>query len=356
MAMENNQLVVDSMFDRIQARNGLVAKNQSQMNKLLPMLNLAAKQEVAPELIQQRLETQRDKLLEAETLVAKTIKSLAPLAQVDKATKMKKLTLGVKRLRGVLDSGAPKGTAKALKLAINEMQSIRAGVYTDQEMAKSEFKVPYLELAMAEVQGRQTGNNKLIQQLELKRQGVDIQEQEEVRLYEDFSSILETTKAEGSKSQMEAIRDQEWVVIRAPLIPMPKKGVLNPDRFKAAGFNCESMAGYPMFRSQLVIGINRNMLDRPDAHLTAESTDKEKAKARAAVAKAIPREALLKAAVKVKRIVEKQTGQRLFFVDERPHGAAGGSWFWLMSENQINKLAANFPGGQIQLLNFGFAF
>lgn len=41
--MENNQRVVDSCFDRMQARNGLTAKNQSQLGKLIPMLQLGAK-------------------------------------------------------------------------------------------------------------------------------------------------------------------------------------------------------------------------------------------------------------------------------------------------------------------------
>lgn len=332
--MENNQRVVDSAFDRLQARNGLSAKNQSQMTKLLPILSMAGKPEEDKVLTQAKLEGRVAAIQEFLTLVLGLIPRVSNLAELSLNQRSSRVTQTLRTLNGVRP--VP-GSTKAYRAAVNELQSIREGIRTDHPMDDEDYSVVMLDKLAQKLLDLRITTNKALADLHKPVDEIPADDKDEA-LYADFASVLASAQEEAKSTDLASIKDREWTVVRAPVIPMAKGGIMEVSKFVRAGINCTSMAGYPMFRNQLIVGINRHMLDesKPGAP--------------------IPREALFKAASRVKRILERKTGQRLQFVDDRPHGAQGGSWFWLMPERELDAFAMCCPGQRVQLLNWGFAF
>jgi hypothetical protein len=334
--VENNQRVANSTFDRIQARNGLAAKNQSQMTKLLPILSMAGKREEDPELVQVRLEN-RGKALKSRLQEVLSIQGrLANLSDQPVNIRRSRVRQSLLILEGFKSLS---GVNKPIKAVINELRSILEGMTSGAEMQDSDYSVVWIDYALDKIRSAIYANEKALRELHMSEEELESQPEEE--LYKGFEEVLASAREEANAADLASIKTREWTVVRAPIVPMSKSGIFDATKFQKNGIKCDNMAGYPMFRNQLVIGINKAMLN---------VTDKERSSGAA-----IPRERVLSAATKVKRILEKKTGQRLQFVDQRPHGAQGGAWFWLMPERELNAFAACCPGQRIQLLNWGFS-
>lgn len=334
--MINEQLVVDSKFDRIQARNGLAAKNMSQMTKLLPILSMAGKREEDPEIAQARLEDRGRALkarLQEVLAVQGRLVNLVTLPLNTRRSRVKQSLLTLEGLKPI------SGISKPMKAVINELRSISEGMVTGVAMEDSDYSIVWMDHAVEKIRAAIQSNDKALRELHMTDEELEAQPEEE--LYQGFEAVLASAREEASAADIASIRDREWTVVRVPVVPMSKSGIFDAAKFQKNGIKCDNMAGYPMFRRQLVVGINKAMLD---------ITDKERASG-----VAIARERVLAAATRVKRILEKKTGQRLQFVDQRPYGASGGAWFWLMPERELNAFAACCPGQRIQLLNWGFS-
>jgi hypothetical protein len=333
--MKNPQLVVDSNFDRAQARRGLTAKNQSQMTKLLPILQLSGKKGPEPEQVIAKLETRAVKLKELKVKLDKTNVSLSKLYVVERDQQLKKLSANLKKIKAILEEGAPIGVSKHLKACLNELTSLREGVYTGAELDEEGATVLTVAEAVTHVTQLIASNKKTIARTKAEMVGASVEDDESY--YADVTKVLAATQQQSQN--LDGLKTRPFVVARAPVIPMAKSG-LNPTKLQQQGFKTDNMAGYPVMHNQLVLGINKSML---------ELKDKEKSKS-------IKSDRVFAEALKVKAVIEKQTKQKLFFVDEKPHGASGGSWFWLMPEREINAFAKAFPDRHVSLLRFGFAF
>lgn len=335
--MKNPQRIADSLFDRVQARSGLTAKNQSQMVKLLPMLELSGKKEKDASQVKAALELRTSKLKLLKARLSKTVVSVSKLYVVDKTQQLKKLTAALKTVKGIIDDKPPIGISKQLRACVNELTSLREGVYTGAAVDKKTLSIIACTKALQHVDELIASNTKTVERTVAEAAGMAVASREDEYMYSDIAKVLEQTQKESEN--INSLQKRPFVLTRVPIIPL-SKGPISVDKLKSAGFKADNLGGYPVLHNQLALGINKSMLDLKEREQ----------------GKSIDPARILAQATKIKKMIEKQMKTKLYFVDEKPYGAVGGAWFWLMSDRELKVFAATFPGKHVQITRFGFAF
>lgn len=322
--------VADNAFDRIQARNGLGNKTQSQMDRIVAALQASGKPLEEEAVVQSKLEARVAKLNTLQADLTKMEVRLAELPLLEPARQLKRITSQMKAIETILASKPPVGVSRHLKMCMNELTSLREGVYLGAAKKRKALAVATVTAAIQAIgELRETSASRLTK---IKAAGSD-----DNLFSDDALRVIKDNAAESEK--LDAIHRKPFVIARIPLVPVAKS-FLTTDKLKHMGFKAESLGGYPVVHNQLVIGINKKMLD-----------EKQQAKG----AKITPQH-WLDAADKIRKLVQKQTSRKLFFVSEKPYGAQGGAWFWLMSERELSLFASAFPGKRVQMESWGFAF
>lgn len=332
--MKNVQRVVDSNFDKKQARSGLAAKNLSQMNKLLPQLQLAGKKEKDKATVQASLEERGEKLKALRKKLYSSAVALSKLHVVAKKQQLTLLTAALKKVTSIIDDKPPVGVSKHLKACVNELRSLREGVYVGTAMDKKTLSIIACNKAWEHVDTLIEANKKSVERMKAAAAGIEIDADSE-DMYGDIAKVLKQTQKESDN--LNALTKRPFVITRVPIIPLSKT-TISIDKLKLKGFKADNLGGYPVLHNQLVLGINKSMLNQKDPSKPIKSED------------------ILEQAKKVKSMIEKQYKMKLVFVDEKPYGAQGGAWYWLMPERELNMFASTFPGSRVQLTRFGFAF
>jgi hypothetical protein len=328
---KNEMRIADSNFDRLQARSGLTAKNQSQMSKIIPMLQIGSKAGLDEE---QTLKKAEDRVLSLEALALRfedATRKLWTLHKVDHDRQMKRLTIALEFLVLASKSKPPHGTSKGLRSCINEMTSLREAAYMDELTtavidlsSMKEFHVLLLKLLERA-------------KLDLQNVGTVVETNHDPVFGTEIVDVIRSTV---EQSVLPSLVGKPYVVAKVPVIPVAKS-ILSLDVLRSRGFTCVSLGGYPVIKNQLVLGINPQELGL---------TDKEKADGIS-----IPRARWLDAANRIRLAIRKETKQKIAFVDERPYGTAGTAWFWLMLESELQEFTSAFPGKSLQLRNWGVA-
>jgi len=333
--MKNPQRVVDSNFDRLQARNNLVSKNQSQMNKLLPMLELRAKKGDADSQIKAKLELRAKALVELKAKLEKATVKVSKLYVVEKPEQLKRLTSALKSVSSIMENRPPVGVSKALKACVNELTSLREGVYVGAAVDKKTLSILACTNAVKQVETLIEATKKKIENVGKDEQ--DVMAAAEEQSYQEIEKVLEMTQKESQN--IDQLHKRPFVLTRVPVIPL-SKGPLNVSVLQKVGFKTDMVSGYTVMHNQLVLGVNKQMLELK----------------KGGISRVIDTKVVLDKALEVKKMVEKQTGAKYQFVTEKPYGASGGAWFWLMTERDLNLFAKSFPGGHVKLERWGFAF
>lgn len=337
--VKNVQRIADSNFDRLQAKRGLTAKNQSQMTKLLPMLQVGSK--AGPDEAQAlaKMEARVAALKELRATLYKATVSVSKLHVVDKEQQLKKLTSARKKVVAIAASKPPVGVSKALRACVNELTSLREGVFVGTATSKKTLAIIACSNAVEHVDGliAKTQERIAAHKSETVAASGDPVFQDEV------VKVIQRTAEDAHK--LASLKDKSFVVSRVPVVAVAKT-MLDANKLKAKGFKAEDIGGYPVVHNQLVIGINKVMigLKKSDVDDQGKST------------KPIGPEKWLGAAEQVLAMIRKQTKIKYQLVDTRPYGHAGGAWFWAMPERDLNAFASAFPGKAVQLRNWGFAF
>lgn len=333
--MKNEMRVADSNFDRVQARRGLTAKNQSQLNKLIPILQMGGKKGPDEATMTARAETRQKELLKLKAKLQRLIDSVARLYVVPADQQYTKLTAARKRVVAIVEEGAPVGTTKYLRACLNELTSLREGVYTGARVDKKTLSLLAAQAAIARVDALIAKSQERAQ-----KSAVEADSSNDPLFHDDVAKVIKRSQDESK--QLQSLKDKDFVLSRVPLVAIAASGIIDANRLTNEGFEAESLGGYPVIHNQLVLGINPKSIQ-----LT---------KAQATKGKEIPRDKWLETATAIKKLIEKKTKQKLHFVDDRPHGSSGGAWFWLMPDYEINGFAKAFPGKAVKLRQWGFAF
>ena len=332
-------LIADTNFDRVQARNGLTAKNQSQMSKIIPMLQIGSKKNPEPEVVlkkqEQRvkeLEELADGFHEATRRLFHMFEASSPHQLIARTRQLKRLTDALKFINEAKANKLPHGTTKAARACINELTSLREACFLDE-------LTPEL-IDLSSTQAFEVLVRQLLDQarIVLSKCGTEPEDSGRDPVFgTEVAAIIADT---ASRSVLPDLREKPYTICRVPVVAVGKSGI-SMEILKNRGFPVISLCGYPALNNQLILGINPKEL---------ELTDKEKAEGLS-----IPRSRWFEVADRVRIQIRKETKQRIAFVDERPYGFAGGAWFWLMLEDQLQDFTSAFPGKSLQLRNWGFA-
>lgn len=337
--MKNPMRVADSNFDRFQARQGLTAKNQSQLTKLIPILQTGSKKGPDDAAVQAKMEARVKALTELKANLNKIVVRLASLHSLDEATRLSKLTVARKRVIAILGDKPPVGVSKHLKACVNELTSLREGVAIGTATTKKSLAIFSCTEAVAHVESLiGVTKTKLVAH---KRAVAGIAPDPLFQPGDEIEQILQQTSQEGKA--LPSVKGKAFAVARVPVVVIPAKGVLDVALLKRDGFKVDQISDYALIHNQLVLGIN------PQELIKLNKGQREEGKE-------IPRSKWLEAATKVKAIIEKQLKIKLAIVDEKPYGAAGGAWFWLIPIREISLLKNAFPGKAVHVKSWGFAF
>lgn len=337
--MKNQMRVADSNFDRFQARQGLTAKNLSQMEKIVSALQVGSK--AGPDDAQILLKAERRVTALKELRVqlnAATIQ-VSSLYVVSKPKQLQRLTAALKTVTTIANSKPPIGVKNHLRAALNELTSLREGVYIGAATTQKALSLMSCTDALTHVDSLIIAAQK---SYEAKKVSAGADDQ---MWAEEIENVIKRT-SEDSKN-LQSLKDKDWVISRVPVIVVAKSsgaastGYLSIDALKRAGLKVDSLGGYPVLHNQLLIGINPRIFGM---------SEEQKAKG-----KSIPRSDWFRVADEVRKLIQKQTKQRLQFVDERAYGAAGGAWFWVMPERELDMFGSAFPGKSVRLQNWGLA-
>lgn len=325
---KNEVRIADSNFDRAQAYRGLTMKNQSQMSKLIPMLQVGAKKTQSDEEILDTLSARLETLLDAQLEFRENTRKLRTMARVDIPRQMKRLTDGLEFVRE-LRARKINGLSKSLRILINELTSLREAVY-HREVEGEDVTLSQLDFVEAEFQRLVKSTNTRITEHAAEVAGMPVGD----RLFSD--SIVQVI-AENTNLEAPTLEGKPFTVGRMPVIPVPVTS-LSIGVLQSKGFDVTLLGDYPIMKSQLVLGIAKEQLGL---------TDKEKLQP-------VPRSRFVAAAQDILAILKRETKQNLTLVTDKPHGHKGATWFWLMTDSELQNFMEAFPGRSLQLRAWGF--
>ncbi len=333
---KNEMRVVDSNFDRMQGRRNLTAKNQSQMSKIIPMLQVGSKATPDDETIIEGMEKRVAELRDLGTILTTAFQKLWTAHKVSRERQMKRLTVALLALEEQRKLKRLHGTTKYLRAAANELTSVREALFVDgldvdqQNLISCKTLLTKIDELIAQT----------LKKMSDVRHALVADSPEMARDPVFDPGLADVIKLANEQArQLPALDDKPFVVARIPIIPVAKT-VLSVDRLRAQGFTVASLGGYPVINNQLVVGINAREVGMTDAERKSGAP--------------IPRQRWHDLAAEVVTRIRNETKTRMAFVDDRPHGHAGAAWFWLMPETELDHFAASFPGQSLQLRSWGF--
>jgi len=317
MTMENN-------FDKLQAKMGLAAKNLSQFSKLSERGISEAHEQQLQAATQRKLEVRVTNLTRLLAFLKDQSAKISAIPVVDSSSqRMAIVTSVLRRIEAVRDKkNLPQGASGHLRKVRNELVSIREGVVAS--VAKDELITHQFPSAIAEVE----------RMLELAKARLDTHKQLESatdaseEAYRRAEKIIEQNA--GEVKRLESIKDRPFVVVRVPIVPIADP-FINSEKLKKMGVHVEDLAGYPLIHNQMVIGINREILEKKGRKVQKP----------------------IEAADEILAMLRKQTGRKLVMVVDKPNPAKGALWYWIAPQEFVNKLM-QAAGNRLNIQRWGF--
>lgn len=298
-AKQNLVRVADSLFDRIQATNGLTAKNQSQMSKITIL------QDVPDEETPSR-EPYRQALREFRVRTNLAIRSLGSLmGDGNQPHRVARLTDMLEFLAKERRNKVPYGLGKFVRAAVNELVSLREAA-TIGDLTDDQIDLH--------------STNALLSQTDTilaKEEEMASTTSETDEVFEgDVEGVLALANAQTT---LPPLGGNVFVLARVPVVPVPATGFLATKKVNALGFEAKDAGGYAIMSNQVVIGVSPKSAS--DIHIALEQFRSE----------------------------------RLVLVDSRGHGKNGILWYWTMREDDMARFSQAFSGGSLKLQSWGLA-
>jgi hypothetical protein len=294
---QNVVRVSDNLFDRIQAGNGLTAKNQSQMSKItiLP--------DVAEEPVSR--EPYIEALKDFHARIAALLINLTDLGELSNRGRVVRLTTSLELLAKARKKKVPYGIGKFVRAAVNELVSLReAATIGDLKDDQIDLRSTKAILTQIEVL--------LVKEAELANAGSETDE-----VFEgDVEGVLALANAQTTLPPLDG---NVFVLARVPVVPVPATGFLATKKVKALGFDAQDAGGYAILSNQIVIGVSPK--SAKDIHIA----------------------------------LEQFSAERLVLVDSRGHGKNGVMWYWVLREEDLARFSQAFSGGALKLQSWGLA-
>ena len=284
---------------------------------------------------------QRQTKLEAKIVALKALDSkfeklqsaLAGLYVMKKPKQLELLTSAIKACKGLLDKPLPQGTKARVTSMVSELISLREGVFTGAATDKKTLAVIGCVQAKDEFKELIEATNAQIQKIKI----------EADELNDFYRQAEEAIKDFAHESDTVALGNKPFIVARVSVVPAnlaTADGALLVSRISRVGFRVQNLAGYPVLKDQIVLGLSPKLLN-PNMADFKSAKSKE----------------LLKAeADRIRKILSKAKGEKLQYVSSVACPYKGGVYYWLMTEKELNQFAKALPGGAVKITRWGFAF
>jgi len=307
------------------------------------------------------------KLTAAETRLRKLNFALGSIAMAEKPKQLKLIKSAHAYLEKIADDPVP-GLKKILASISNELQSLEDGIRSG-DAKKEELVLLTGASSLTQVKAMKAKTEVLIAQLEAGSEHHMAQNEkliEENRAFKEKLPNLNETK-------------REFAIAKMPLaFTFQNKqghssvGYVSPEALDLVGFKVQNIAGYTIIHNQLVIGVSHKALVTPvfDSEGNLSLDDKgepvtEPVKIKEMVTKfkgnkpikvPVRRAKTLKdVALAVIKDLNRKTNQKYELVSDKPVGAQGAGWFWIMSSADIKRLSKAMPGNHVGIAKWGFA-
>jgi len=297
------------------------------------------------------------RIVKLDRLVARTkaiALGLADLYVCNKPNRLKSLTAAMKTV-DALRAEKVVGTRLVIDTCMNELTSLREGIFTGAALDKSDLQIQTCAAAVGKFQELMASARRRLDSMKrdnAEEQGI------EVEADVDYSELA-IIKNLKEKAKLPEIKGKAFVVGRAPVVivttpgggsssgvPGAKKVTFqqkdNPSNFvnrtvlEKGGFSVDNIDGYAIIHDQLVIGVNKSMIE----------LDK----------RGRPAETIQEVAQRVMTSLSKASKKQMTLVTDGVYGYGGGSWFWIMPEKEMSLFSKAFPGGHPKLKVWGLAF
>lgn len=330
--MKNLMRVADTNFDKFQAKQGVTTKNASQMEKLVGILQMGVK--AGPDDAQRlaKMEARVVGLTDLKKSLQKATLAVSELYLEDKSKQLKKLTASMKLIRELSANKPPIGVKKHLQACMNELTSLREGVFIGAATKKT-LTIVACSQALNEVDALLSTTKARVKAAK----SVETAATDDDLYSDDIEKVIQQNSDEARN--LDSLANRPFVVARVPIIPISNSG-LSAEQLKRKGFKVETISNYVVMHKQLVIGINKSTLNLK-RNKEGGSIDPKKWR---------------DSAMKIVKLLEKELKTHIHLVDDKPYGYKGGAWFWVMTDKDLSSFATCFPGKHVKLERFGFAF
>lgn len=287
-----------------------------------------------------------------EASLSKLLLAMGNLYTAEKPKQLRALTSAMTKV-GELRQHKVNGTARLLDSCINELTSLREGLFTGAVSSrdKKELMLSTCSRTIVEIKA-------LIARTEQRIKIVSSEDDEGnsavLAAEEDDQLLRVINKNSKLRDSLPAIGDKAYVVGRAPVVVVTNAGnvqrkgqaapFVNHETLVRQGFKVDVLDGYAVIHGQLVIGISRKKKE----DLEEEEGAKKKRKPN-------PMDPLEMARVVAKHL-QQVTKKNLEFVITASFSYNGATWFWVMPQAELNQFSKAFPGGRVKLQTWGFAF
>jgi uncharacterized protein YegJ (DUF2314 family) len=226
------------------------------------------------------------------------------------------------------------GTKKHVAHCLNELTSLREGVYASNTVVDRKALMLIATASAKEeiVQMVSAAENRMQKVL---AESSDFRDTEE--LFRHAAEVIDTNSKEAVK--LDDIQTKPFVIARVPVVAADS--IINIDKLSRLGFKVDNLSGYAVIHNQLVIGISpRSVLGDKAGAIKSEKT-----------ATAIREEA-----DRLRKLLQKKMGVKLQLVSDKSYSFKKGTWFWLMTDKELDSLASVINGNHVKIQRWGFAF
>jgi len=317
MTKENN-------FDKLQAKMGLAAKNLSQFSKLSERGISEAHEQRIQAATNHRLEVRVTNLKRLLAFLVDQSTKLSTIQAVGSAQRMAIVTSVLRKIEATRNKdNLPQGASNHLRKIQNELVSMREGVFASAVSTKNLISNQFpaaieqvghmLEIATARLEAAKNMSA-----------ATDLAEE----AYKKAEKIIQQNANEAKR--LESIERRPFTVVRVPIVPISEPPISSA-KLKTMGVKAEDLAGYPLIHNQMVIGINKEILEKKGRKMQKPA----------------------EAAEEILQMLKKETGKKLVMVVETANRAKGALWYWIAPQDEVNKLMKS-AGGRLNIKRWGF--
>lgn len=314
----------DTNFDRIQARQNIAVRNNSQMSRISELGISESRDEKETASVKEQTEKRVRNLGIVKSFISKVELQASGLSVMDERKREKLVSSLLARVQAMHENPKlPKGAGPHLLRIRNELLSLKEGIAANAVKPK--------DMILATVQPSLEGINTLISKAELRLSGESINDSMTDEAFKKAEEVLKHNQKEAK--QLERLTKKPFVVARVPIVPISSP-VMNVGILNRSGIKAEQLAGYPLIHNQMVIGISKDA--------TVLETRKRNQKP-------------LEAAREILSQLVGQTQRDYIFVTENGFRSHGGIWFWVATKQEVNAFikAAN---NRLKIDRWGFGF